>query len=484
MALLSNELKDNWRLITEASGILLSRLLPKAASSLIFVLIARRLGASLAGSYMIGISFLNLGTLLTSLGTDESSLREIAKAPTSSLVYLINLVVTRAALAVLGYCLLIALVRVMGYALETQEMVLILGAGLLPESIIAATFTVFNANRKVLYMVLIAGLVAFLNLLTVIVAFWTGIPAEAIAILILAGSVVGALSSLFIAYNLAKGIASNFGHSQKGLFSLHFCERLIKESLPLFLLILLVSADSELDILLLSRIQGPEVVGQYGKARTVILLFSLIPQALRMAIYPDMARTYGASSEIFWSRYNHIRLTILILAVPLVIGGWFVSKDLIAFFFGFPSETVVWVFRILLIHLFFNFLYQSSTRLLVVANRPSALSLFLGLSLLLNISINFAVAPHKGALGTAGARSMSSLVYFTLVEFYTARNFPLSKPSVPVCSSLLVILASTVMMVLWLIVLGDIQPWYINIFLSIVAYAGTSGILTLLARRK
>ncbi len=49
---------------------LLSRLAPKAASTLLFIILMRRMGESVAGTYSLSVAFLTSGVLLSSFGLE------------------------------------------------------------------------------------------------------------------------------------------------------------------------------------------------------------------------------------------------------------------------------------------------------------------------------------------------------------------------------------------------------------------------------
>lgn len=466
-----DHLNIKFDLVKDVAFAFFSRLAPKAVSTLFFIILMRKAGSETAGVYNLSVSFLTFAIVFSSFGLDELTLREVAKAPSSSRRYLVNTLVLRLLLAILGYLVLVGVViGIMNYTPEVRRIILIQGLSLIPQSLLSAVFDIFNANRKFNWMALSAICTSLFQLLVGVIALWVGAGLEPLTWLIVVGNVIGVGISLFLSAKLIRVLVAGTTQTRWYKdFSWEFCFQQLGASLPFVLLIVLVSLDSELDVILLSKFCTIEAVGEYSAARTLVLALSLLSQAMRMVIYPSMARAYVTSSLMLKRVYNDSWYYLALVGLPLSVGGAIISSSILGMIYREVAAATVWSFSILMIHLAVGFLYLPSTRLIVVSGRQADLSLLLGTSVGLNVFLSFLLVPQLGAVGSALTRAVSSLVYFFLAELYVNRKL-LAFRLVDIWVLLCPILATLIMgYLVWSI--RD-WPWYAVVSLGGTAYGG------------
>jgi O-antigen/teichoic acid export membrane protein len=450
---------------------LVSRLGPKLASSLLFIFLLRQAGASDAGTYSLAIAFLTAGILLGSLGLDELVIREVAKDPTLSRRYLANALFLRAILAVICFGAIAVLVGpVMQYDAGVRHIVLLQNLALVPESLSAVFFSVFNANRKLRWMAFVSLLVGGFQLAGGGIALWLHTGLESVVWVLLTGSLVGTVLSAIISYKMLPPARSKTpGVGDPGWrfpIDLAFCIGQLRATLPFALIVTLVSLDAQIDVLFLSALRGVAEVGVYSGARTIILLLSLIPQSFRMAVYPTMARAYVSCGAALRSIYRQSWRYMAIVGLPLAAVCTLLAPQIADLVYGAGHTGTAWSLGILAWHLLVGFLYIPGTRLMVVSDHQMILAAFSGLSLALNVFLNLALTPQLGANGTAIARSVASVLYFACVEVYVARNL---LPGSGGPSSALKPLAASVSMSALLWVLGS-QPMWLTLPAGLAVY--------------
>ncbi len=460
-------------LLNNVGSALFSRLAPKAASTILFILLMRQFGPATAGAYTLSISFLTSAILFSSIGLDELVLREVAKYPFDSRKYLVNTLALRSLLSVIGYLGLAALVMfVFDYEPEVRNIVLLQGVAILPEGLTAMIFAILNANSKLSWMAWIAGCASLFQLVGTGSALWleAGLPAV-ISFLIL-GSFLGLGLSLLWVHRLVVSLPA-LGHADESskhwhqLLSWQFCIELLKRSFPFFVLIALVSLDSEIDVILLSNLRAVGDVGEYGAARTIIMLLSLLPQAFRMVIYPTMSRAYVNSESALRRVYADSWYYLALIGFPLTVGAALISQDVAALMYRQVSAATVCSLSILMGHLLIGFLYLPGTRLMVVSERQMQLSLYLMMSLIISGVGNLFLVPIWGAIGTATTRVLASLLYFALVEIYVGRK--VLPNSVGIQRILMPVSATLIMgLVVWAV---RSYPLYTKIGLGVLTYS-------------
>lgn len=421
---------------------LLSRLAPKAASTLLFVLLLRSAGPAYAGVYTLGVAYLTAVVLFSSFGLDELIVRDVAQDAGASWYYWSNAMVLRTALGVLGYAILVLVILpLLGYDQDIYRVILIQAIAIIPESVTATNAAIFVATRKMGLMALGAVCTSVAQLLIGGIAIALGSDLRLIAWIVVVTSVLGAVITTLMAYRLVLCLDSM--GTRRAHVSLAHCRELFRGALPFFLLIGLVSVDTELDVILLSKLSDVDQVGWYGAARSLILVLSLLAQSLRMVIYPALSRAYAVSCAALRRVYRDAWFYLALVGTPIAVGGLFVSRNLLALAYGETAVAAVWSLNILLGHLLANFLYQAGTRLMVVSERQMQLAQTLVVSAVLNIGISLWLTPTYGAVGAAVARTAASFVYFLTVEIHVNRS--VLSGAFPVLRAAAVLAATAVM---------------------------------------
>jgi len=460
----------------DTSFAMLSRLAPKAASTIVFIMLLRRWGATDAGVYALAVALVTAFVLLGSCGLDELLLREVAQSPSLTYPYLINAVPLRALLAALSYGVMAVLLFAIGYSSGIRSFVLIQGIAIVPDSVTASAVVLLMANRRMRDSAIVAGASSVTQLVAGIWAIWMCSDLASVAWMVVASSSVGAVTSLVVTHRLALRLRSEGSDPDQpaGTVSVGFCRSLVVRALPFLLLIGLVSVDIELDVVLLSKLSNAEEVGWYGAARSLVLLFSIIAQSLRMVIYPELAQAYTASESVLRRVYGRVWSLVALVGFPIVVGGIFISGDLLSLVYGNVSQSSVWALRILFGFLLANFLYQPGTRLLIAADRQLHLARLLALGLLVHLACSLLLTPEYGAIGAAASRAFSALLYFVMVERHVGRH--LLQGALPV-GRIGTLLFSTAVMAFALAAIGA-SPWYVKVPVGAAVYGALTGVLT------
>jgi O-antigen/teichoic acid export membrane protein len=403
---------------------LVSRLVPRVASTLLFILLMRQAGAAVAGTYSLSVAFLTAGVLFTSLGLEELIVRQVAQNLESSGIYLINMLILRAGAALVGYAIIAGfVVWFPGYDPDVKRIVLIQSLGLLPEGLVATMFAVFNANRRLAWMAFVSICVSAFQLLAGGVAVWMGADLRTVVIALLAGSVLGTAVSAYLAFRLYREqrLAKVDGVGAWRI-DWRFCRQQLRLAPSFAALIALVSLDIQLDVILLSAIRDVADVGIYSGARTLILVLSLLPQAFRMTVYPSIAKAATTSEADLRRIYRQSWRYLSLVGLPLVFGGMILSDQITRLVYGDSQNGMALSFGILLLHLLAGFLYVPGTRLMIARGYQTRLAFLLGGSILVQVVLSLLVVPRLGAVGAAISRAAASMIYFMSVELYVTRH--------------------------------------------------------------
>lgn len=414
------------KFVSDSIFALVSRLMPKIASTLLFLILMYRNGSALAGAYSLAVAFLTSAVMLSSLGMEELVVREVAKEPSSSFKFMVNTLFLRAIFALIGYGVLVGLVTlVFNYDTTVQRIILLQGLGILPEGFIATFFSVFNGNKKLNWMALVSFGVNAFQLIIGCFALWMGARLEVLIVILLGGSWLGVLISLYLFNKLATDLDSNSVNESKTRHWIpdwSFCKQLLTKTIPFAVIISITSLDLQLDVILLSALNNISAVGIYSAARMVVTLLSMLPQAIRMVIYPSMSHAYATSKAQVYRIYNQSWYYLALIGLPITLGGAILARPILDITYRQQVPVaMVWALSVLMIDLLVNFVYLPSTRLMVVSDHQILLSILLGFSVGITILLSYVLIPYIGIVGASIARAAASWVYFLSAEFYVSR---------------------------------------------------------------
>lgn len=80
-----------------------------------------------------------------------------------------------------------------------------------------------------------------------------------------------------------------------------------------------------LDALVLARLGGAAILGQYTVAIQVVMVCGLLPTSFVTVIYPSMSRRYGQNGvalSIFWLSAK-TGLGVFLIGLPIFVVGWY-----------------------------------------------------------------------------------------------------------------------------------------------------------------
>jgi len=418
--------KKKIKFVSDSIFALVSRLMPKIASTLLFLILMYRNGSALAGAYSLAVAFLTTAVMLSSLGMEELVVREVAKEPSSSFKFLVNTLLLRGVLALISYSVLVGLVTlVFNYDSMVQRIILLQGLGILPEGFIAAIFAVFNANRRLNWMALVSFCVSIFQVMVGGFALGVGARLEVLIVILLSGSWLGVLIGLYLFNKLATDIHSKSVNENKAtchwMPDWNFCKQLLTKTIPFAVIISITSLDLQLDVILLSALNDVSTVGIYSAARMVVQLLSMLPQAIRMVIYPSMSHAYATSKAKVYRIYNQSWHYLALIGLPITLGGAILARPILDLTYRqHVPVAMVWALSVLMLDLLVNFVYLPSTRLMVVSDHQILLSILLGFSVGITIMLSYVLIPYLGVVGASIARATASWVYFLSVEFYVS----------------------------------------------------------------
>ncbi len=292
-----------------------------ALSIVLQVLAARWLGAVGLGKYTLLLAFLNIFQTVCEFGLPSLTIREAARTRSTVTPYLYAAGVLQTLFAVVAWAGMIGLAALLRYPTDTQAMLLIGGASLLPYAFMSAAEAVLQAQERMTPVMALdlAGALLTVALNVTLLALGYGVLYLAVATVVT--QVIQAAAAVVIMARLGQ------------LKRIHWpgvlTRSLLRSAPAFFLLALAVAVFSRLDVLSLSRLRGEVAVGVYTAAFLVVNAANLAFASYGNAIYPRLAQLFAADAGRFTALAERVVGHALALSLPVAVGGTLLAPQII-----------------------------------------------------------------------------------------------------------------------------------------------------------
>lgn len=244
-----------------------------------------------------------------------------------------------------------------------------------------------------------------------------------------------------------------------------FWKRFLHDSLPLGGSALITFFYFKMDTILLSVMKGSAAVGTYSVAYKVMENLTFFPALLAGLILPLLSKALSVDRSRFRDIADTTFRVFAIIAIPLVLGGVFFSKQIIPIVSGSGFQESVPVLELLIVSLAFIFFGNFFNMILIVGNHQKELMKTLLFVAVANIIANSFLIPRFSYLGAAGT-SLGTEFLVSVVTGFLAYRLLGYRPSFDKIGR--VALSAFIMGgALWL---TRPLPFVISGFLSVVVY--------------
>lgn len=407
------------RLLSNTVFAFVSNIVIRASNSVLFILIGRLLGPTDSGTFSLGITFFTVVFGLSAWGLQELLVREVAPRRGESGRYLVNYLFLRLLFTVITYLALVAALRYwLPYEPQTTQVILILTLAVFPEAIFGLCQSLFEAHEQ-LFVPALAALVN--SAIKLGGGFWLlrqGATVAELAWIVPVASLLGLLLFLPALPRLFRGTPQQAPSKIDFTFSL----AQFRQTPGFFMIHLFSVLDYQTDAFLISLLLTETDLGWYAAAQTILLGFSLMPVAMRAALYPLMARYHHESPAKLALLHQKANQYVMALVLPIAAGVGLLAMPIIRLIFGDGFEPAVPALQWSIGALIFVFLNVPNARLLMVNNRQREASIITGISMAANVVLNLWLIPLLGIVGAAVSRLVASFLFFLCIHLYVRRN--------------------------------------------------------------
>ena len=376
------------------------------------ILIARSLGSGFYGEWSFIFVFLSFFEMFAEFGLNSILTRQIAQEKEKAPQILGNAILFRLFLAAVTVPAAIFLIRMLNYPVSVEQGVLLASFQLFL-TVRSVYETIFRVNLLMAYPTLLNGLRALLNL-ALVAAISCFHPT--VSFFILAALISGFAGFAAIIFFSRRFVSIRFRPDW------NLIKGFVKESAPLLFSGYLTLLYYRIDVLMISKMKGFADVGYYSVATRLTESLGIIAVSFLQSLFPLLAHSFKENRSEFESLVSRAYEGLLLIGLPIALGGGLVAGDLIVFCFGAEYARSGPTLGILFGYVFFSFLGSFLVNLLIVCGRQIVdawISFFL---VLINIGLNCLLIPSHSYNGAAAATVLTEIAGISVMLAYVARD--------------------------------------------------------------
>jgi O-antigen/teichoic acid export membrane protein len=338
-----------------ALSILTSDVMNRAASFVIYAMVARHLGAQEFGQLALAFSLFYMFQIFAIAGLKVLVIREVAKDRSLTRMYFINSCAILGVSSLVSVSALLLLLHLIHYSSSTNLVILLLSLGLFPAAISAVCEGIFQAWERMQYIA------------------WVNVPVNlskmTLAFLLLSRNhgLYAVIAMLLTAFVIVAGVETCLVirrfPAPPGSVSISFSLRTVRSALTFLGIDGTLAIDGSIITLLLSKLGSVAQVGVFSAACQVMVPLNLVYQSIAQSIFPLMCKKVEPGLQNLKRIAVQAIELLLMLAVPAVAGIFFLGEWVLSLLYKNPAflqaapvlRIIMWV---LLLQVFGNVLGQ------------------------------------------------------------------------------------------------------------------------------
>lgn len=405
----------------------------RAATFILFIYVARILGATEFGKFSFVLAIISLGSILPGFVSADIITREFSQKREKEKEFP-SIFSLKILLGLTTIFLLLFLSFFVTQDIVIRKVIRILAVYWIFNSLLETFYAFFRARQRMEYesffKVLDALLTASLGLFVIF-----KLPSiENLSYAYLAeGLILFAILLLFFHFKVYRLRLS---------WNRAIWKKILSFSWPMALTGVIAGIYSQIDTVMMGSFGQLTQTGWYNAAFRITRL-ALVPMALvSQSFYPVLSRLFMEQKEDFQKTWNYQMKIMTILAIPLTIGGIVLAPRIIDLFYGQSYASSALAFQLLIVMTGIIFLYESFRQTLIISNLQGKIFWIVLSGAAINIILNFILIPKFSLYGAALATVVTSIVIFFLFLKFTLKYTVLNPLNPEILANLIRVLIS------------------------------------------
>ncbi len=449
------------KIAKNASFLLVSQIISYIFTFFITMYAARYFGAVGFGIWAIALSITGIFGIIADMGMSTLMVREVSRNLSLADKYLSNTLLIKVILSILAVLLIVITVNLIGYSEIEKDVIYIVTVSVIIGSFSGILGAIFQVTEKMEY-------IAFSTILScVVMLLGTAVMILYKLDILFFASLNIISSSLIFAYIFIMYLRKFSLPKIKIDYS--FWKPTIKEAWPFGITALSGMLYTYVDSVMLSIIQGVEVVGWYNAAYRLMMVLLFIPNAVNVAIFPVMSQFYTSSKNSLKLMNEKYFKYMLILGIPLGAGITILADKIILLIFGSGYTQSITALQILIWTIVLSFAVAPFMQLLQSINKQLILTKISVISVIINIMLNLVLIPKFSYIGASFATLIASMVatiYVTSITYELGYGIPVKM----VISDLSKVLFATLIMSIFILYFKELNLFLLSIMATLLYF--------------
>jgi O-antigen/teichoic acid export membrane protein len=382
---------------------------------------ARYLGPERYGTIAFALAFTSIFGVITDLGINTLTIREVARNKNSATTFLGNLLLIKSILVIITMVSIVVAVNLTGHERIEIEVIYLISISIILSAFNGAFNSLFQAFERVEYVSIGNVLGNISMLLGAGYAISQGFGVIGFACIYVFSSTLGLAYALFFASRL------HLTHALQ--IDREMIWPMMKEALPFGITSLSGMIYTYADSIMLSSLQGNEVVGWYSAPYRLMLMMLFIPNVINVVIFPVMSRYFTSSPSFLKLIYTKYLKFMLILSLPLGMGTTLIADKIILLIFGVGFENSIVALKIIIWTIVLTFIGAAFARLLESINQQRIITKISMVCMVVNVLLNILLIPKFSYIGSSFVTVFTEFLLVGSIIFFSYRlnyGIPLS----------------------------------------------------------
>jgi O-antigen/teichoic acid export membrane protein len=441
-----------------------SQIITWASSFVLMLFLPRYLGSVEYGRLYLAMTIIGMGVIFIDFGGRYSIAKEVSRFRDQVPSIISNSIGIRLVFWVVATAAVISFSYIAGYPSVVKTLVLIFSLEMLWEGMRKVLWSCYQGFENLKYPSLGAIVERVFITVVGVIALLLGAKSITMAIIM----ALGVFFNFVVCVKFAGTMVSSLPK-----FNWNGAIKLLKDGVPYFLWSIFGMIYYRIDAVMLSLMTPEAVVGWYGAAYRFFDILMFLPSIFSIAIFPVMSRLWKEEESRNLTARKSLEF-IIIAGVPMSVGVFAFSKDIIQFFFGLQeygsSVILLQIFSVGLLLVYIDFVLGTT---ILASDKQRQLSILAFAAIFVNVILNYFMIPFtqlkygNGGIGSAIATIVTEffIMIFTL-KFVPKQVFDNYK-AVPQIKSLV---AAIVMIIsIWLMQVFGLY-WIIQVVISSLVY--------------
>jgi O-antigen/teichoic acid export membrane protein len=380
------------------------------STALLFIILARALGVEEFGRFAFAISFTGIFLIFVDYGFNLLIVKEVAVSPQNVLKIVADVVNGKIILSVLSTIVIISIVKILNYPLETELIIYILWVAAIFYSFGLFFNTIFKGLNQFQYETYPSIILNSLQFLLVVTLLMLGFETISIAVSYLISRIVYFSIGLYLVLTKIGSFVISCDISRGS--------KVLKELLPYGVHAILATLYFQLDTVFLHYFKGDAEVGYYQAAMRIVMASMIICEVFVSAYFPVISKKIKIDREGFHA--DGIALNkYMFLSGGIIAAFLFLFSDIvIRFIYGEQYTHSIFIMQLLAAVIFLRFAGASYALFITAADNQRLRAISVAVSVVINIILNVIVIPKYGAVGAAIVSIITHIILDAIYIFF------------------------------------------------------------------